>query len=259
MTDTITEEEPKEPEQPALPAPADKKPSFWDRPYVERYFTPLALPIIVIVGLVFYILNVSRLFLSTHGHIPVVVGSIITGVILIGAALLSGGAGRLRTPTIILMTIGFVVVVTFGGWISIGHSEEKATGPTTLPCTLKTSQPPIKLVAAPGGNLVFDPNAMNAKTGLQEFTVDFAATGHTFSFHEPTTMFEELKPAAPGPVSCVAFFPAPGTYHFYCSIPGHEAAGMHGTVTVTGPPMTLDEAVKAAGNPPLPGGGGSSG
>ena len=31
---------------------------------------------------------------------------------------------------------------------------------------------------------------------------------------------------------------------------------MKGTVTVTGPPMTLDEALKAAGNPPAAAGGG---
>lgn len=31
------------------------------------------------------------------------------------------------------------------------------------------------------------------------------------------------------------FDAAPGTYEFYCSIPGHKAAGMVGTLTVTGP------------------------
>ena len=49
-----------------------------------------------------------------------------------------------------------------------------------------------------------------------------------------------------------SFFPKAGNYTFYCTIPGHEAAGMHGTIHVTGPPITLDEAAAAAdGNPPL--------
>ena len=35
------------------------------------------------------------------------------------------------------------------------------------------------------------------------------------------------------------FFGADGAYTFFCAVPGHEAAGMKGIVTVTGPPMTL--------------------
>ena len=31
-----------------------------------------------IVGLVAYVLNISRMFLSGHGHIPIIVGSVIT-------------------------------------------------------------------------------------------------------------------------------------------------------------------------------------
>ena len=68
--------------------------------------------------------------------------------------------------------------------------------------------------------------------------------------HDPTTLFASLSLNAGGTVdSGVAFFAKPGTYTFFCAIPGHEAAGMKGTITVTGPPMTLAEALKAAGNP----------
>ncbi len=35
-----------------------------------------------------------------------------------------------------------------------------------------------------------------------------------------------------GGVSTVTATLAPGTYTFYCSVPGHEAAGMKGTITV---------------------------
>ena len=31
----------------------------------------------------------------------------------------------------------------------------------------------------------------------------------------------------------VSFNAPPGAYRFYCNIPGHEAAGMHGTLIVT--------------------------
>ena len=47
----------------------------------------------------------------------------------------------------------------------------------------------------------------------------------------------------------VAFFAKPGNYTFFCAIPGHEAAGMKGTIVVTGQPMTLAAALTASGNP----------
>jgi len=261
MTDTTTTES----EQPAEVAPTTEatvetpppeKPNFWARPYVERYLTPLILPLAVILFVLVYVLNVSRLFLSTHGHVPVIVGTIITVLIITGASMLS--KAQLRQSGVLLLTIGFLVAISFAGWISLGHSENKEAGAQPLPATLKASQE-VKLVAAPGGALVFNPNDLNVKTGLVKFTVDFQAGGHTFGFHDPTTQFAELKPAGPGSLSGVAYFGKAGDYTFYCSVDGHEAAGMKGTVHVTGPPMTLDEALKASGNPPGAAGGGGGG
>jgi plastocyanin len=265
MTDTTTTE-PEQPETPAevepaadaaveTPPPAEK-PNFWARPYVERYLTPLLLPLACIFFVLVYVLNVSRLFLSMHGHIPVIAGTIITVLIILGASMLA--KAELRQSGVLLLTIGFLVAISFAGWISLGHSENKEAGGGTLPGNLKTTQQ-ANLVAAPGGALVFNPNDLNVKTGLVKFTVDFQAPGHTFGFHDPTTEFGELKPTGAGPLTGVAYFGKPGDYTFYCSIDGHEAAGMRGTVHVTGPPVTLDQALKDAGNPPGAAGGGSSG
>src|SRR4051794_4931912 len=108
------EETPEEPESPAAapgtevepaggavataapPAPPAEPVSFWDRPYVERYLVPLMLPVLVILFVLVYVLNISRLFLSGHGHIPVIVGTIITTIILLGSTIVSASAHRLR-------------------------------------------------------------------------------------------------------------------------------------------------------------------
>jgi plastocyanin len=230
------------------PVAADAEPTpFWQRPYVERYLVPLVLPVAVVVGLVAYILNISRLFLSGHGHIPIGVGSAILLLILIGATMLAAVSPRLKHSSSTLVPVGFIVLIMASGWLVLGHSQPEATGPTTLPDTLKTTQT-LKVTAAPASKFAFAPNALTAKTGLATIDVNVGAPGHNFSFHQPETLFEPLDLAGSEDKG-VAFFPKAGTYTFFCAVPGHEAQGMKGTVTVTGPTVTLDQALKAAGNP----------
>jgi plastocyanin len=262
MTDTPTDEREvvtEEGSEALLPAPRDGETvttteaepvPFWQRPLVERFLVPLVLPIAVVVGLVAYVLNISRLFLSAHGHIPVIAGSIITAMILLGASLLSAASPRMRQSAITLVSAAFIFSIMSSGWLVLGHSQPEHTGPTTLSETLKTKQA-IPVTAAPGGRLAFAPKNLQAKTGLATFAVTVAGAGHTFDMRDPSTMMASLSLDAAGTKKdTVAFFAKPGNYVFFCAIQGHETAGMWGTVTVTGPPMTLAEALAAAGNPP---------
>jgi plastocyanin len=252
MTDTTTTDQPEQPAGVEAPpaaevegqAAAGEPIPFWQRPYVERYLVPLVLPLAVVVGIVVYVLNVSRLFLSAHGHIPVIIGTVITLLILTGAAVLAS-APRMRQVSRILLTAGFLVSLSFAGWISLGHSQDKNAAASTLPPTLKAKQTE-NVKAGPG--FTFAPASINAQTGLVRFNVNFAGA-HTFAFHEATTLFPELKAAAPNE-SAVAYFGEPGDYNFFCAIPGHEAAGMKGIVHVTGPAVPLEKALVDAGNPP---------
>ena len=264
MTDTTTTDEPEMPEEGAaeqdalLPAardgeavtPAGEPVPFWQRPLVERFLVPLVLPILVVVGLVAYILNISRIFLAGHGHIPVIVGSIITAMILIGATLLSAASPRLRQSAITLVSAAFILSIMSSGWLVLGHSQPEKTGPASLPATLKTKQT-LAVTAAPGGRFAFAPNQLKAKTGLAKIDVSVASPGHTFTMQDSATLSQSLSlDAAGSKKDGVALFPHAGSYVFFCAIPGHEAQGMKGTITVTGPTVTLTEALTAAGNPP---------
>ena len=264
MTDTptsVTDEPQAAAEGDATPVPADtgavsvtaaeaERTPFWQRPLVEKFLIPLVLPIVVVVGLVAYILNLSRVFLSAHGHIPVIIGTVILIVILLGAALLSYESPRMRQSAITLICGGFILAIMASGWLVLGHSQPEKTGPTALPSTLKTSQT-LNVTAAPGSALRFAPDSLTAKTGLATIDVTVAGAGHTFTMQDPTTLMPSLSLNAAGTkVTGVAFFEKPGSYTFFCAIPGHEAAGMKGTITVTGAPTTLDAALKASGNPP---------
>jgi plastocyanin len=250
--ETTSDGGPADDEPKALPSGEPENVSFWNRPYVEQFLVPLVLPVGVILFVVVYVLNVSRLFLSGHEHIPVIVGTVITLIILVGATLLSSAASRLTKSVITLVAALFVLSITGSGWLLLGHAQGEAGEAATLPPTLKTKVTE-KVVAAPGGALAFAPNSIDGKTGLIKFDVNVAAAGHTFAFTDPATKLSTPLPLneAGATVTGIGFFSAPGDYKYICTIPGHEAAGMHGELHVTGEPVpSLEAAVVDAGNPP---------
>jgi plastocyanin len=247
MTDVTTEVETPAEAAPAVPAEPVAPVPFWQRPNVERYFMPLVVPIAVVVGIVVFVLNISRVFLAAHGHIPVVICSIVLLAILIGATVLANAS--VKTTSIALVTTGFVFIVFVSGWLVLGSSAEKKQSSSTLPAAGPINGT-IKIEAAPTGGLSFGPSALSVKTGiyLVVFT-DGANTQHTLNFQDSSTLWPGLVVNNAGEkLQSRIFFGADGAYTFFCAVPGHEAAGMKGVVTVTGPPMTVAQA-EAAGKP----------
>ena len=117
---------------PPVPA-APAKPPFWQRPDVERYLVPLVLPLLVVAAVVVFVLNISRVFLSAHGHIPVVVG--------IGHPAddphrrvdprrRRRRCARRRSRWSPAASSSSIMLV---GWLVLGHSEEKGGAEATLP------------------------------------------------------------------------------------------------------------------------------
>lgn len=217
--------------------------AFWQRPNVERYLLPLVLPIVVVLGLVVYVLNLSRVFLSAHGHIAVTVGSVITVVILIGATVLANSK-QLRSSSIALMTAIFALVIFSSGWLVLGHSQEKGNGSAPLTAAGPAPAGKLAFTAAPGGQFKFAPDKLTVKTGIYAVTLTDGAVGqHTLDFDDASTLFAGLVVNNQGEKATTRiFFGAPGEYTFFCAVPGHRAAGMFGTVTVTGPPIALADA-----------------
>jgi plastocyanin len=258
MSDETTTLEPDEPK--ALPSGEPPPVSFWHRPHVEQFLVPLVLPVAVILFVVVYVMNVSRLFLSGHEHIPVIVGTVITLIILVGAVLLSSAASRLSKSVITLVAAFFLLSITGSGWLLVGTAAGGGGEATTLSPDLKTKETK-EIVAAPGGALAFAPNSLDGTTGLIKFDIQVAAAGHTFAFTDQATkLTDPLQLEPPGEtIPGVGYFGEAGEYKYICTIPGHEAAGMWGTLTVEGDPITLEEALVDAGNPPEAEGGGGGG
>lgn len=77
----------------------------------------------------------------------------------------------------------------------------------------------------------FTPSTLNAKAGkFVVKLVDAGSLNHTFQING----FDGKAEVSGGhKTSCATFTLTKGTWTFFCGIPGHEAAGMKGTITVS--------------------------
>jgi len=93
----------------------------------------------------------------------------------------------------------------------------------------------VKLSADADGALAFNTKTLTAKAG--KVTLDMANPGTSGLPHaiavEGNGVDKDGATVQPGGSSKVTVTLKPGTYQFYCPVPGHKAAGMEGTLTVS--------------------------
>lgn len=119
-----------------------------------------------------------------------------------------------------------------GGGVTGGSegSEEKAKEDATEKEAVG-GETTLKLSADPSA-LAFDTTELAAKPG--KVTIDFdnpSPIPHNVVIEEDGKELAGFEPIAEGEESESAEL-KPGTYTFYCSVPGHREAGMEGTLTV---------------------------
>jgi plastocyanin len=96
----------------------------------------------------------------------------------------------------------------------------------------KGSGEKLSLKAAPGSQLRYDKRTLRASAG--EVTIVMtnpSALSHSVAI-EGNGVSKAGQVVAPGGTSRVAADLKPGTYTFFCTVPGHRQAGMQGTLTV---------------------------
>jgi plastocyanin len=92
--------------------------------------------------------------------------------------------------------------------------------------------PPVKTLNVQSGNVYFKPTKLASPPGIVKITLKNVESGtHDLQIHGISGFSIEVSgdgSTASGKVELKK-----GKYTYYCSIPGHEAAGMKGTLTVS--------------------------
>ena len=90
----------------------------------------------------------------------------------------------------------------------------------------------LSLRADPSGQLRFDKKTLQANSGKVTIVMSNpASVSHDVSI-EGAGVDAHGEVVGKGGTSQVSADLKPGTYTFYCSVPGHREAGMQGTLTV---------------------------
>jgi plastocyanin len=199
-------------------------------PVRDRLWLPLALPLLAMAAIAVYVINLSRVFLAGgNGAASVVAGSIVTVVILIGAAVISASP-RLRSSTLTMTVAFLLVIVVSAGLITLGPSEGHENGEGSG--FAEPAGPPtaaLEVDALP--SLKFQSDQFTVPGGILEITYVDRGGSHTLVFEEPE--FEGFELAVPGGPTKGKVEIGEGEYTIYCNIPGHRAAGMEAALAVT--------------------------
>jgi len=96
-----------------------------------------------------------------------------------------------------------------------------------------TAATSLKLTANPEGNLSYDTKTLSAKAGTVTITMaNMSPVEHNVTVASGSTVLG-ATPTFTGGSKTLTLKLKPGSYTFYCSVPGHRQAGMEGTLTVS--------------------------
>lgn len=137
----------------------------------------------------------------------------------------------------LLITLG--VLAGCGGSRVTSGASSSSGGAGNSTTKGNSSKPPPKnralaLAADPNERLRYIPNVLRAKAG----TVAIVFTNESLLLHNLTLASKSGKVLGAtstfmGGSKRLTIKLKPGRYTFYCTVPGHRAAGMHGTLIVS--------------------------
>lgn len=145
-------------------------------------------------------------------------------------ATLGAERGVMAISAVLVLLAVSIAVVTSGGSTSKATAAPITQTGREAASGSRTSS--LKEEADPEGQLRFTTKDLSAKAGT--VTVSFANASplpHNLTIAQGTKVLG-ATPTFQGPAKTLTLKLAPGTYTFYCSVPGHRQAGMEGKLIV---------------------------
>lgn len=140
---------------------------------------------------------------------------------------------RVLSARVLLALAALVGSSSCGSSSSASSVGTTATSGASTPTQAKINSGALKLAANPSGQLSYSTTSLSTKAG--KVTIDF--TNHSPLPHNVTVASSSGKVLGAtatfrGGSKTLTLELGPGTYDFYCSVPGHRAAGMQGVLVV---------------------------
>jgi plastocyanin len=156
----------------------------------------------------------------------------------------AAGQAKMRSvPKASMLTLA-VGLLALAGCGSSSSSTSSSTSTPTTPSSASSSTPaPAAPSTAPGqtlslaanteGQLKYSTTSLTAKAGNVSIAfTNMASLEHNVTVASSSGAVVGATPTFAGGTKTLSLNLKPGTYKFYCSVPGHRAAGMEGTLTV---------------------------
>jgi plastocyanin len=182
---------------------------------------------------------------GTGGERTVIAITVVLVIAAAATAVLTSGSPAKTTP---VANVSPAQTSPTGGEPSPSATASTPTASTTPAVSPKattgTPAPPsspaagaastaLKLAAEPGGQLSYNTKQLAAKAGKVTITMaNMSPLEHNVTVAKGSTVLG-ATPTFQGGSRTLTLSLKPGTYTFYCSVPGHRQAGMEGTLTVS--------------------------
>jgi plastocyanin len=154
------------------------------------------------------------------------------------AIITSGGSTATTTSSAAATPASATTTATSPSTAATASATPTATTGTPAPPSSPASKPaapsaPLQLAADPGGQLSFNTKQLSAKAGKITITMaNMSPVPHNVTVAQGSTVLG-ATPTFQGGSKTLTLTLKPGTYTFYCSVPGHRQAGMEGTLTIS--------------------------